>query len=48
LTGMQERIALLGGRWRIESHPGDGTRVVAEVPASVSITETPASFRMGG
>ena len=48
LTGMQERVALLGGRWRIESHPGDGTRVVAEVPAPVSITESPASFRMGG
>ena len=32
LPGMRERIALLGGRWRVTSRPGAGTRVVAEVP----------------
>lgn len=32
LFGMQERLALVGGRFQIESHPGKGTKLVAEVP----------------
>jgi PAS domain S-box-containing protein len=32
LRGMRERIALLGGHWRIESHPGGGTLVIVEAP----------------
>ena len=32
LHGMRERIAMLGGRWSIESQPGIGTRVRAEIP----------------
>jgi signal transduction histidine kinase len=32
LTGMRERVALLHGRLRIESSPGMGTTIVAEVP----------------
>ena len=32
LVGMRERIALLGGRFEIESRPGAGTTFVAEVP----------------
>lgn len=32
LLGMEERIALLGGNLEIESHPGRGTRLVAQVP----------------
>lgn len=32
LLGMEERIALLGGRFQIESNPGGGTRLVIEVP----------------
>ena len=32
LLGMGERLALLGGRLRIESTPGSGTTIVAEVP----------------
>jgi signal transduction histidine kinase len=32
LVGMRERIALLGGRFEIESRPGSGTTFVAEVP----------------
>jgi signal transduction histidine kinase len=32
LSGMRERVALLGGRCEVKSRPGAGTRVVAEVP----------------
>jgi signal transduction histidine kinase len=32
LTGMRERLALLDGRIQIESEPGNGTTIVAEVP----------------
>jgi signal transduction histidine kinase len=32
LTGMRERIELLGGEIEIASNPGDGTRVTATVP----------------
>jgi signal transduction histidine kinase len=34
LSGMRERVALLGGRCEVHSRPGAGTRVVAEVPLS--------------
>jgi signal transduction histidine kinase len=34
LVGMRERVALLGGRFEIESRPGAGTTFVAEVPLS--------------
>lgn len=33
LAGMQERVALLGGRCNVVSRPGRGTTVVAELPA---------------
>lgn len=32
LLGMQERVALVGGSFAIESAPGQGTRLVAEIP----------------
>ena len=32
LPGMHERVALLGGRLRVESAPGKGTTLAAEVP----------------
>jgi PAS domain S-box-containing protein len=32
LLGMEERVALAGGRLRIDSHPGRGTRVEAAFP----------------
>ncbi len=32
LTGMRERAVLLGGHLRVETAPGEGTRVVLEVP----------------
>jgi PAS domain S-box-containing protein len=32
LSGMRERAALLGGRLHVESRPGAGTRITAELP----------------
>ena len=32
LVGMRERAKLLGGRLRVSSGPGKGTRIVASVP----------------
>jgi signal transduction histidine kinase len=32
LGGMDERVALVGGRFSVESAPGSGTTIVAEVP----------------
>ena len=34
LAGMRERVALAGGRLQVESSPGSGTTLVAEVPSS--------------
>jgi signal transduction histidine kinase len=34
LAGMRERVSLAGGRLQVESSPGAGTTVVAEVPSS--------------
>ena len=34
LAGMRERVALLDGRLQVESSPGAGTTIVAEVPLS--------------
>ncbi len=34
LAGMRERLSLAGGRLRVESTPGSGTTIVAEVPSS--------------
>jgi signal transduction histidine kinase len=35
LTGMRERVELVGGQLQIESKPGSGTRVAAMVPLAV-------------
>ncbi|MDQ1301122.1 MAG: hypothetical protein QG637_1043 [Chloroflexota bacterium] len=32
LVGMRERVTLVGGRWSVQSAPGQGTRVVVELP----------------
>ncbi len=36
LLGMRERAELLGGRLAVESHPGSGTRICAEIPLDLS------------
>jgi signal transduction histidine kinase len=36
LTGMQERIALIGGEFHVSSVPGEGTRVAAQIPLPAS------------
>lgn len=35
LAGMRERVESLGGTFRIESQPGEGTRVIARLPLAV-------------
>ena len=37
MLGMEERVRRLGGTLRIESHPGRGTAVSAELPVSAAI-----------
>lgn len=32
LVGMRERVEMAGGVWQVESQPGEGTRIRAEVP----------------
>jgi signal transduction histidine kinase len=39
LVGMQERVALLDGHLTIESRPGAGTRITAEMPLQGSEEE---------
>jgi len=41
LRGMQERARLLGGQFRIESAPGQGTRVVASLPVQGGLVPVP-------
>jgi PAS domain S-box-containing protein len=36
LLSMQERVESIGGRWRVDSTPGNGTRVIVSVGAAVS------------
>jgi PAS domain S-box-containing protein len=36
LSGMRERVELLGGQFTTESRPGEGTRIIAEIPVSNS------------
>src|ERR671934_1963961 len=43
LPGMRERVAMLGGRCVVESHPGAGTRVSVAVPLASSATEGTAN-----
>jgi signal transduction histidine kinase len=34
LVSMEERVRLVNGDFRVESHPGGGTRVEATIPSS--------------
>jgi signal transduction histidine kinase len=36
LLGMRERMSLLGGRFTIQSQPGQGTQLLVEVPSDIS------------
>lgn len=40
LFTMRERVALAGGRFDIESSPGEGTRIIASVPMAGSLKTT--------
>ncbi|HAR95055.1 MAG TPA: hypothetical protein DCR97_03685 [Deltaproteobacteria bacterium] len=35
ISGMKERASLLGGSFTMESHPGSGTRLTAELPVEI-------------
>ncbi len=41
LMGMQERIMAVGGQMQVESAPGQGTRIIAEVPRLSGPTMSP-------
>lgn len=41
LSGMRERVALVGGEFVIESTPGSGTRVTAELPVRQPLPTSP-------
>jgi two-component system sensor histidine kinase DegS len=45
LVGMEERVTLAGGRLQIESAPGAGTRVIAELPIGKDGEAVPAARR---
>lgn len=44
LSNMRDRVAALGGSLRIESQPGEGTRVIATVPVGSSIRAPEATL----
>jgi signal transduction histidine kinase len=41
LRGLEGRVEALGGRLRVMSSPGAGTRVQADIPYSRALAETP-------
>ena len=41
LLGMRERIEMVGGRFAIESAPGEGTTIRAEIPTTNGRAESP-------
>ena len=48
LAGMRERLAALGGQLQIDSHPGKGTRLCAELPwHRAEAAPAEASFALG-
>ena len=45
LLGMEERVRRLGGDLRLESHPGRGTLIIAELPLSEFLADYERSER---
>ena len=43
LSGMRERVLLVGGEFTVESTPGTGTRLTAELPLKQTMIGAPAS-----
>ena len=43
LVSMQERVHLVNGTFSIDSKPNQGTRIVAKVPLSTEVIDTPTS-----
>jgi signal transduction histidine kinase len=41
LVSMEERVEAIGGTFSIQSHPGRGSRVEAQVPAALLVSEAP-------
>lgn len=41
LAGMRERARLIGGRLLVDSQPGAGTRITAELPLTLAIPDAP-------
>lgn len=41
LAGMRERVALIGGRFQVESRPGCGTKITIELPVADGRRPTP-------
>jgi len=39
LRGMHERVALLGGRWKVHSSPGAGVLITAEIPLASVVAQ---------
>jgi signal transduction histidine kinase len=49
LIGMRERVRLLGGSMAIESNPGAGTAITAELPVDGTVSRTvPGTSRTPG
>ena len=51
MTGMRERVTLLGGEFRVASRPGVGTLIVAEIPllgeSAENVPDKPAGGKIG-
>jgi len=42
LSGMRERVSLLGGTLSLWSEPGSGTRILVEVPLPQEVADAPS------
>lgn len=48
LLGMRERVSLLGGKFRLKSRPGEGTRIRIEIPVIKEVLHEPTHSRIAG